>query len=281
MQVCPGCKISGGVSNIAFSFRGNEAVRRAFHSAFLHWGSLVGMDMGIVNAAQVRIDPFGLLAPRVRRWHCQCCPGADGHCWPFRTARAPLALATLPRSDMLLVVGDFLGRRAPVVGVFLWVSLVAFCRDACTQGTAPGQLRLGRRSLSSLCLFEVAEDVCEKHSSPLPSTCPTQPPPLSLSEVAADVYEKIDKDLLAFVEDVLLNRCSNATERLLAYADTIEPKCKPCAVRKKGVAASAEAGSGQSTWRDLPVGKRIEHALVKGLDTFIVAVRPQSHNEGV
>jgi 5-methyltetrahydrofolate--homocysteine methyltransferase len=52
-HVCPGSKISGGVSNIAFSFRGNEAVRRAFHSAFLHWGSIVGMDMGIVNAAQV------------------------------------------------------------------------------------------------------------------------------------------------------------------------------------------------------------------------------------
>jgi Pterin binding enzyme len=52
---CPGCKISGGVSNIAFSFRGNEAVRRAFHSAFLHWGSKCGMDMGIVNAAQVRV----------------------------------------------------------------------------------------------------------------------------------------------------------------------------------------------------------------------------------
>ncbi len=35
-RVCPGCKISGGVSNIAFGFRGNDAVRRAFHSAFLH-----------------------------------------------------------------------------------------------------------------------------------------------------------------------------------------------------------------------------------------------------
>jgi hypothetical protein len=34
--VMAGCKISGGVSNIAFSFRGNEPVRRAFHSAFLH-----------------------------------------------------------------------------------------------------------------------------------------------------------------------------------------------------------------------------------------------------
>jgi cobalamin-dependent methionine synthase I len=52
-KMVAGCKISGGVSNVAFSFRGNEAVRRAFHSAFLHWGSLCGMDMGIVNAAQV------------------------------------------------------------------------------------------------------------------------------------------------------------------------------------------------------------------------------------
>jgi len=50
---CPGCKISGGVSNIAFSFRGNEAVRRAFHSAFLYHACAAGMDMGIVNAAQV------------------------------------------------------------------------------------------------------------------------------------------------------------------------------------------------------------------------------------
>jgi cobalamin-dependent methionine synthase I len=33
-------------------------VRRAFHSAFLHWGSICGMDMGIVNAAQVTLNPF-------------------------------------------------------------------------------------------------------------------------------------------------------------------------------------------------------------------------------
>ena len=52
-HVCPGAKISGGVSNIAFSFRGNEAVRRAFHSSFLHHACRAGMDMGIVNAAQV------------------------------------------------------------------------------------------------------------------------------------------------------------------------------------------------------------------------------------
>jgi 5-methyltetrahydrofolate--homocysteine methyltransferase len=52
-RLCPGAKISGGVSNIAFSFRGNEAVRRAFHSAFLHHACNAGMDMGIVNALQV------------------------------------------------------------------------------------------------------------------------------------------------------------------------------------------------------------------------------------
>lgn len=92
-------------------------------------------------------------------------------------------------------------------------------------------------------------------------------------QVKEDVYEKMDKELLSYVEDVLLNRCSNGTERLLAYAETIEPKCKPCAVRKKGVAAVAEAAGG-ATWRDLPVTKRIEHALVKGLDTYIVSVRP-------
>ena len=55
-KVCPGCKISGGVSNIAFSFRGNEPVRRAFHSAFLHHACAQGMDMGIVNAAQVLLS---------------------------------------------------------------------------------------------------------------------------------------------------------------------------------------------------------------------------------
>lgn len=54
------------------------------------------------------------------------------------------------------------------------------------------------------------------------------------SQVKADVYEKIDKELLEFVEDVLLNRCENATERLLEYAGTLDPKSKPTAVRKKG-----------------------------------------------
>ena len=138
---CPGAKISGGVSNIAFSFRGNEAVRRAFHSAFLHHACKAGMDMGIVNAQQVDEDK----------------------------------------------------------------------------------------------------------------------------------YEKLDKELLSFVEDVLLNRCENATERMLEYAASLEPKCKPTAVRKLGVKAAAGGGGDKgATWRDESPEKRIEYALIKGIDEFAV-----------
>jgi 5-methyltetrahydrofolate--homocysteine methyltransferase len=50
---CPGVKISGGVSNLSFSFRGNDRVREAIHSAFLFHAIKAGMDMGIVNAGQL------------------------------------------------------------------------------------------------------------------------------------------------------------------------------------------------------------------------------------
>ncbi len=53
--LCPGAKVSGGVSNISFSFRGNNAVREAMHSAFLYHAIQAGMDMGIVNAGMVEI----------------------------------------------------------------------------------------------------------------------------------------------------------------------------------------------------------------------------------
>ena len=46
----PGVHVSGGVSNISFSFRGNEPVRQAMHSVFLYHAIKAGMDMGIVNA---------------------------------------------------------------------------------------------------------------------------------------------------------------------------------------------------------------------------------------
>ena len=52
-ETCPGCKVSGGVSNLSFSFRGNNLVREAMHSAFLYHAIKAGMDMGIVNAGQL------------------------------------------------------------------------------------------------------------------------------------------------------------------------------------------------------------------------------------
>jgi len=150
-RLCPGCKISGGVSNLAFSFRGNEPVRRAFHSAFLYHACKAGMDMGIVNAQQVE----------------------------------------------------------------------------------------------------------------------------------EDVYEKIDKELLEYVEDVLLNRCSNATERMLEFAATLDPKSHPTALRKKGDTGGVTkaAGSGKE-WRNEPVAKRLEYALIKGIDEFCIADTEECRTSG-
>ncbi|MFN9689131.1 MAG: methionine synthase [Bacteroidota bacterium] len=54
-KLCPGAKVSGGVSNISFSFRGNEVVREAMHTAFLYHAVRAGMDMGIVNAGMMDI----------------------------------------------------------------------------------------------------------------------------------------------------------------------------------------------------------------------------------
>ncbi|MEW6268736.1 MAG: methionine synthase [Thermodesulfobacteriota bacterium] len=54
-RVCPGVHVSGGVSNLSFSFRGNDAVREAMHAAFLYHAVKAGMDMGIVNAGQLAV----------------------------------------------------------------------------------------------------------------------------------------------------------------------------------------------------------------------------------
>ncbi|MEW5851732.1 MAG: methionine synthase [Myxococcota bacterium] len=60
-ETCPGVKVSGGVSNLSFSFRGNNVVREAMNSVFLYHAIKAGMDMGIVNAGQLvvyeDIDP--------------------------------------------------------------------------------------------------------------------------------------------------------------------------------------------------------------------------------
>jgi 5-methyltetrahydrofolate--homocysteine methyltransferase len=54
-QSLPGAKVSGGISNISFSFRGNNAVREAMHAAFLYHAIKAGLDMGIVNAGMLGI----------------------------------------------------------------------------------------------------------------------------------------------------------------------------------------------------------------------------------
>ena len=61
---CPHCHISGGLSNLSFSFRGNEPVRRAMHSIFLYHAIPAGMDMGIVNAGQ--LDVYDTIDPALR-----------------------------------------------------------------------------------------------------------------------------------------------------------------------------------------------------------------------
>ncbi len=121
----PHAMVSGGVSNVSFSFRGNDTVREAMHSVFLYHAIKAGMDMGIVNAGQLAI--YAEIAPELR--------------------------------------------------------------DA--------------------------------------------------------------------VEDVILNRREDATERLLAIAERF----------KSGGAAKRKD---DLEWRKLPVGKRLEHALVKGIDDFIL-----------
>ena len=122
----PGALVSGGVSNVSFSFRGNDAVREAIHSVFLYHAIRAGMDMGIVNAGQLA------------------------------------------------------------------------------------------------------------------------------------VYDNLPEDLREGVEDVILNRRDDATERLLDLAD------------KYRSSGAGEARVEDLSWREQPVAKRLEHALVKGINTWVV-----------
>ena len=128
--------ISGGVSNLSFSFRGNERVREAMHSVFLYHAIAAGMDMGIVNAGQLA------------------------------------------------------------------------------------------------------------------------------------VYEDIDPALREACEDVVLNRRSDATERLLALAESYKGK-------------GAEAKEKDLAWRELPVEKRLEHALVAGITEYIDADVEEARQKAV
>ena len=122
----PGALVSGGVSNVSFSFRGNDRVREAIHSVFLYHAIGAGMDMGIVNAGQLA------------------------------------------------------------------------------------------------------------------------------------VYDDIDPELRELVEDVVLNRRPDATERLLSWASSHSAE------------GAAKAAATDLAWRELPVNERLSHALVEGIDAWIV-----------
>lgn len=69
------------------------------------------------------------------------------------------------------------------------------------------------------------------------------------------VYDDIPKDMLEMCEDVILNRRPDATERLVTFAETVKSKGKEQVI--------------DNSWRELPVNKRLEHALVKGLTEYI------------
>jgi 5-methyltetrahydrofolate--homocysteine methyltransferase len=63
-KVCPGARTSGGVSNVSFSFRGNEPVREAMNACFLYHAINAGLDMGIVNAGQLAV--YDQIEPKLR-----------------------------------------------------------------------------------------------------------------------------------------------------------------------------------------------------------------------
>jgi len=74
------------------------------------------------------------------------------------------------------------------------------------------------------------------------------------------VYEEIPKDLVELVEDVILNRRPDATERLVTFADTIKNK-----------ASGGSAPTADLSWRENPVEERLKHALIKGIVDFVDA----------
>jgi cobalamin-dependent methionine synthase I len=78
------------------------------------------------------------------------------------------------------------------------------------------------------------------------------------------VYQEIPKDLLELVEDVLLNRRPDATERLVKFADDLKG-------REGGTGASKAEAREDLAWRAAPVEERLKHALVKGIDAFVDA----------
>ena len=198
-QHLPLAKVSGGVSNISFSFRGNNRVREAMHSAFLYHAIKAGLDMGIVNAGQLAV------------------------------------YEEIPK-DLLELVEDVLLNRRPDATE----RLVTFAETVKQQGKAAvkdDEWRSGTvEERLSHALVKVSGGVSNisfsfrgnnrvreaMHTAFLYHAIKAG---LDMGIVNARqlaVYEEIPKDLLELVEDVLLNRRPDATERLVTFAETVK-----------------------------------------------------------
>jgi 5-methyltetrahydrofolate--homocysteine methyltransferase len=81
-----------------------------------------------------------------------------------------------------------------------------------------------------------------------------------------EVYEQVEKELLELVEDVLLNRRADATERLVEFGEKLKT-----AASGKSQTPDPKSQTQEAVWRNGPVEERLSHALVKGIDTFIDA----------
>jgi len=86
-----------------------------------------------------------------------------------------------------------------------------------------------------------------------------------------DVYEEIPKDLLERIEDVLLNRRPDSTERLVTFAEEIKAREIEAKAAAGPSTGPRPAGEASSAWRQGTVEERLGHAMVKGIDTFVDA----------
>ena len=133
---CPHAHVSGGVSNVSFSFRGNEPVRQAMHSVFLYHAIQAGMDFGIVNAGQLAIyeEIPTELRERVedvilnRRAGCLRAPARDRHAVQGRRRQGE------DRGPRLAPVA---GERAPVVTRWCRATISSSSRTPKKRGSPP------------------------------------------------------------------------------------------------------------------------------------------------
>ena len=200
---CPGCRTSGGVSNVSFSFRGNNVVREAMHGAFLHHAIAAGLDMGIVNAGLMA--EYGKIEPK-----------------------------------LLALVEDVL---------------------------------LNRHSEATERLIEYAEILKENKGKTAAETAQTAPNSGQLSpdgtsapsagaleaRLGAALVKGMTK-LRDMFEEALALRNPEMIERFIAFAEDSAPRREEDS--KKNTA-------NKNDWRSLSVEERLSHALVKGITTHV------------